>query len=137
MTIRRDDLVAAAAVGLLQYRQIDPLLVFLLQRDVVARRQAMLDETHWMPQARINRLLTYVLAMLAIITAALLTVVMTSRAMHTIGTGALAVFSALYLLTALAVTSWFRRRGYRGRLRMLGALVVAVAPLAVLAIQNA
>lgn len=137
MTIRRDDLVAAAAVGLLQYRQIDPLLVFLLQRDVVSRRQAMLDETHRMPQARINRLLSWILAILAIITAALLAVVMTSRAMHSISSGALAAFSALYLLTALAVASWFRRRGVGGRLRMLGALVVAVAPLAVLAIQNA
>lgn len=136
MTIRRDDLVAAAAVGLLQYRQIDPLLVFLLQRDVVAKRQAMLEEARRRPQDRINALLSYVVALLAVVTAALFAVLFTTRAVQSIGIGALAFLSALYLLVALGVTAWLRRRGYAGKLRVFAAVVVAVAPLAFVAIQR-
>lgn len=136
MTIRRDDLVAAAAVGLLQYRQIDPLLVFLLQRDVVARRQAMLEQSRRRPQDRLNTLLSYVVAVLAIVTAALFAVLFTTRAVQTVGVGAFAFISALYLLAALGVTAWFRKHGYWGRIRVLAAVVVAAAPLAVVALQK-
>lgn len=136
MTIRRDDLVAAAAVGLLQYRQIDPLLVFLLQRDVVARRQAMLEQSRQRPQDRVNTVLSYVVAALAVVTAALFAVLFTTRAVHSIGLGALVFLAALYLLVGLGVTAWLRRRGYTGRLRVLAATIVAVAPIAFVAIQR-
>lgn len=136
MTIRRDDLVAAAALGLLQYRQIDPLLVFLLQRDVVAKRRAMLEQARKTPQDRLNTLLSYVVAMLACVTAALFGVLFMTRAVQTVGVGAFAFFSAFYLLAALGVTAWFRKRGYCGRMRVLAVVAVAAAPLAVVAFQK-
>ncbi|HEY0844203.1 MAG TPA: hypothetical protein VGE12_02480 [Noviherbaspirillum sp.] len=136
MTIRRDDLVAAAAVGLLQYRQIDPLLVFLLQRDVVARRQAMLEQARKRPQDRLNAMLSYVVALLAVVTAALFAVLFTTRAVQSIGIGALVFLAVVYLVVALGVTAWLRKRGYTGRLRVIAALLVAVAPLAFAALQH-
>ncbi|MGE5622206.1 MAG: hypothetical protein ACM3WS_03510, partial [Bacillota bacterium] len=68
MTIRREDLAAAAAVGLLHYRQVEPLLVFLLQRDVHARRAAMLAQMHPSPFRRLNRWLSCLLGALVLLT---------------------------------------------------------------------
>jgi hypothetical protein len=136
MTIRRDDLVAAAAVGLLQYRQIDPLLVFLLQRDVRAKRQALAAQVRENRHGGVYALLSYTVAVLAIVTAALFAVLFTSRAMHAIGSGAVIVFTGVYLAGALAIASWFRKRGYCGRVRMLAAVIMASVPLAVMALQQ-
>lgn len=44
MTISKDDLLAAASAGLIPHRQIEPLMVFLLQRDVYAQRAEMLRQ---------------------------------------------------------------------------------------------
>lgn len=69
MTIRREDLAAAAAVGLLHYTQIDPLLVYLLQRDVRAKREAMLAQLS--RRSQFNLWLSYAAGLLALIVAAL------------------------------------------------------------------
>ena len=136
MTIRRDDLVAAAAVGLLQYRQIDPLLVFLLQRDVRAKRQALASQARESRHGGVYALLSYTVAVLAIVTAALFAVLFTSRAVHSAGSGAIVFFTGMYMAGALAIAAWFRRRGYCSRVRLLAAVIMATAPLAVMALQQ-
>jgi hypothetical protein len=136
MMIQRDDLVAAAAVGILQYRQIDPLLIFLLQRDVRTQREAMLAQTRSARVRRMYAFLTYVVGVLAIVTTAMFGVLLTTRAVGSLGTEALVFFTVLYSLCALGLTSWFKRRGFGMAIRLLTAFVVAVVPVAVFALQQ-
>ena len=138
MTIRREDLVAAAAVGLLQYRQVEPLLVFLLQRDVRAQREAMLArQGRQRPSARsINTILFYFVALLALVTATLFAVLLSSRAVQAMGQGVLLLFVLAYAGGGLGVAAWLRRRGFCARLRVAAALAVASVPLAVIALQH-
>lgn len=137
MNIQRDDLVAAAAVGLLQYRQIDPLLIFLLQRDVRIQREAMLAHTRWTRLRRTYAFLSYVVGVLAIVTAAMFAVLFTTRSGGTLGIDILVFFTLLYSLCALGLTSWFRRRGFGIAMRVLTAFIVALVPVAVFALQQA
>jgi hypothetical protein len=134
MTIRRDDLVAAAALDLLQYRQIDPLLVFLLQRDVRAKRQALLVQAR---PSRLQVILSYAAVLLAVLTGALFAVLFTTRAVQSMGVGALFFFTLLYAIGALGLAFWFKRIGYCGRVRMLSAVIMTSVPLAVFALQHA
>ena len=136
MTIRRDDLVAAAAAGLLQYRQVDPLLVFLLQRDISAKRQAMLDQTRPRQFNGLHAILSFTVALLAVVTTVMFAVLFSSRAAHALGNGSYLFFAFLYMGAGLAVAAWFRRRGYWGRIRLLLAVVMASVPLAVVALQQ-
>ncbi|HJV82610.1 hypothetical protein [Noviherbaspirillum sp.] len=136
MTIRRDDLVAAAAVGLLQYRQIDPLLVFLLQRDVRLKRQALIAQAQAKQRNGFYVFLSNVAALLAVITASLFGVLFTTRSLHSMGFGALALFTLLYGFGALALVFWFKQRGYCARFRVLSALIMTSVPLAVFALQQ-
>lgn len=136
MTIRRDDLVAAAAAGLLQYRQIDPLLVFLLQREIIAKRQAMLAQKRPRQYDGLYALLSFTVALLAVVTAVMFSVLFTSRAVDAMGDGAYLFFAVLYMACGLAIAAWFRRRGYCGRIRLLFAVVMASVPLAVVALQQ-
>jgi hypothetical protein len=137
MKIQREDLVAAAALGLLQYRQIDPLLIFLLQRDVRTQREAMLAQTRSKRMRRNYALLSYVLGVLAIITAALFAVLFSTRPAQSLGVEALFFFTVLYSLCAFGVTSWFKRRGFSVAIRVVTAFLVAMVPVAVFALQQA
>jgi hypothetical protein len=135
MMIKREDLVAAAALDLLQYRQIDPLLVFLLQRDVCAKRKDLLAET----PARcggLNAWLACLAALLAIVTVTLFAVLFSSRTAQTYGATALFFVTVLYGLTTFGIVSWFNRRGFRKRMRVLAALTITSLPLAVFALQR-
>ncbi len=136
MTIRREDLVAAASVGLLQYRQIDPLLVFLLQRDVRAKRLALAAQVRTSRQSWLYALLSYVVAALAILTAGLFAVLFTSRGVQEMGSGALFFFTSVYVAGALGLVAWFKRRGYCGKIRLLLAMTMASVPLAVFAFKQ-
>ena len=136
MTIRRDDLVAAAAVGLLQYRQVDPLLVFLLQRDVLAKREALNAQANASGNSGLYALLSYMVALMAIVTASLFAALFTTRVVAAMGNGAFLFFIALYLLAAFGVAAWFRRRGFCVRVRVLTAIAMASVPLAVVALQQ-
>jgi len=136
MTIRRDDLVAAAAAGLLQYRQVDPLLVFLLQRDISTKRQAMLDQTRPRQFNGLHAILSFTVALLAVVTTVMFGVLFSSRAFHAPGNGSYLFFAFLYMAAGLAVAAWFRRHGYWGRIRLLLAIVMASVPLAVVALQQ-
>lgn len=133
MTIRREDLAAAAAVGLLHYRQVEPLMVFLLQRDVREKREAMLAQMRPAPFRRLNRWLSYLAGALALLIVILFTVLFADRAAQSMTEIKLLVFTMPYGVGLLALAVWFRWRGVRGRLHMPAALVVASVPLALLA----
>lgn len=136
MTIRRDDLVAAAAAGLLQYRQVDPLLVFLLQRDITAKRQAMLAQAGRRPYQGLFGALSFLVAVLAVVTAVMFSVLISSRSVNAMDGAAYVLFALLYLGGGLGIVAWFRRRGYCGRIRLLLVLVMASVPLAMVALQQ-
>jgi hypothetical protein len=133
--IKREDLVAAAAVGLLQYRQIDPLLVFLLQRDVRIKRQALLTRTPvW--RGGVNSWLFCLAGLLGIVTVTLFAVLFSSRDAQSFGVGGLFFCTALYGVSTFGVVSWFNRRGVCRRIRVLAAITITSLPLAMFALQK-
>lgn len=136
MTIQREDLVAAAAVGLLQYRQIDPLLVFLLQRDVIKKRLELGAQLYPRQRGSLATTLSWIAIALGLITAAMFAVLFTGRAVQTMGVGALFFITLFYALGGLGVSSWFKRHGLGGRARVSLAVLLTAAPLAVFAFQQ-
>lgn len=136
MTIRREDLVAAAAVEILNSRQVEPLLVFLLQREVRATREAMLAQQRPERFGRINVWLSCVAGALALLTAVLFAVVFSESAIQTMSGGTLLLYAALYGGGAVVLIEWLRRRGLRARIRVLTVLAMASAPLAVVALHH-
>lgn len=133
--IKREDLVAAAAVGLLQYRQIDPLLVFLLQRDVRTRRQALVTQTPvW--RRGVNAWLSCLAGLLGVVTVTLFAVLFSSRDAQSFGVAGLFLFTTLYGVSTFGVVSWFNRRGFCRRIRLLAAIMITSLPLAVFALQK-
>lgn len=134
MKIRREDLVAAAALGLLQRRQIGPLFLFLLQRDVRNKRMALVAQARVSQQHGFYRLLFYLAAFLAVVTTLLFAAVLVSAA--PVEAGVLLVFGALYLLCAWTLIVWVRNREFGKRVRMGPALVLASVPLAMVAVQQ-
>lgn len=134
--IRREDLVAAAALGLLQYRQIDPLLVFLLQRDVIAKRRELMAGATARQVGGASLVRSYLFTLLLVLAAMLVAVLFTSRAVQTNGIGALFFMTLMYGLGAILLTGWFKRQGYCGRIRAAIAVSMAAAPLAVFAVQQ-
>lgn len=133
MTIQREDLVAAAAVGLLQYRQIDPLLIFLLQRNVRSQREAMLALS---PPGKSRRLHTSVVSFVLLAAALSTAVLFTGVAVQSQGIGALFFFTLFHALAAVAIAAWFKQRGFGVPMRWLTGLSVALAPLAVFSLQQ-
>lgn len=134
MTIRREDLAAAAALGLLQYRQIDPLLVFLLQRDVHAQRQAMLRAR----ERQRNGLVAWmalVAALLATCAGAMFAILLT-RTSAPVAPGVAVLFMLVYAGSAYGAAVLARARGYGRRLRVVSVAVVASVPVAVFALQQ-
>jgi len=135
MTIRREDLAAAAALGLLQYRQIDPLLVFLLQRDLHAQRQAMLRARE-RRRGGVLAWLTFGAAALATIAGVMFALVLTTHGAG--GPSAAAwLFVLAYLGSAYGALALAHVRGYGMRVRLASAALVATIPVAVFALQEA
>jgi hypothetical protein len=136
MTIQREDLVAAAAVGLLQYRQIDPLLVYLLQRDVIKKRLELGAHLRPRQPGSLAMMLSWIAIALGLITAAMFAVLFTGQAVQTMGVGALFFITLFYALGGLGVSNWFKRYGLGGRTRVSLAVLLTAAPLAVFALQQ-
>lgn len=136
MTIRREDLVAAASLGLLQYRQVDPLLVYLLQIDVRAKREALRLQAENSGSDRITRWLSRVLAILAAVTGVMFALLFFTRAFATFSIdtmlASLAVYVAVVLFVVLRV-----RRGKGARIRLLTMLAMASVPMVVFVLQQA
>ena len=135
MSIKREDLQAAAAVGVVQYTQVDPLLIFLLQRDVYQQREAMLRERR---PARMSgmHVAFYMLALLIIGVATAMIAIYTKLAVDALGADGLLWFIGLYALFTLAVATWFERRKIEASTRIFATSVIALLPLAVFASQQ-
>lgn len=134
MTIRREDLAAAAALGLLQYRQIDPLLVFLLQRDLHAQRQAMLRARE-RRRGGVLAWLAFGAALLATVAGAMFALVLTTHGTG-IAPGTVLLFVLTYIGSAWGAAATARARGYGMRVRLASAAVVASVPVAVFVLQG-
>ncbi|MDB5762356.1 MAG: hypothetical protein JWQ21_1351 [Herminiimonas sp.] len=135
MTVKREDLLAAAAVGVLQYTQVDPVLIFLLQRDVNLQREAMLRKKKTTRMSGKHALL-YMAAILAIGMATSLIALYTKLAFDALGAGGLLWFTGVYALFTVAMAAWFERRQLGVSVRIFSTSVIALLPLAVFASQQ-
>lgn len=67
MTVRREDLMAAAAAGLLPASHVDTMLIFLRQRDAVQQRERQhAAKAHANPGVRGSQVLLFLLAVVAL-----------------------------------------------------------------------
>lgn len=122
MILKRGDLEAAAAAGVLQRDQVDPLLRFLNQRAGKAGT-ARFSGTH---------VLYYLGGLLAIGAASLFT----TLAVEALGMGALFGLSVLYALFAIGAAIWFEKKGLGVPAGIFATLAIALVPLAVFALQH-
>ncbi len=135
MTVKREDLLAAASVGVVQYTQVDPLLIFLLQRDVNLHREAMLKDKR---PARMSgrHVIIYMVALLCIGVATAFVAMYTKLAIDALGAEGLLWFIGLYALFTLMMAAWFERRQIGSTVRIFSTSVIALLPLAVFASQQ-
>ena len=135
MSVKREDLLAAAAVGVVQYTQVDPLLIFLLQRDVNLKREAMLRERRPVRMSGMH-VMFYMLALLFIGVATTLIAIYTKLAINALGASGLLWFIGLYVLFTLLLAAWFERRQIGTATRIFATSVIALLPLAVFTSQQ-
>lgn len=135
MSVKREDLLAAAAVGVVQYTQVDPLLIFLLQRDVNLHREAMLREKRPVRMSGMH-VMFYMLALLFVGVATTLIAIYTKLAINALGADGLMWFIGLYILFTLLVAAWFERRQTDNSVRIFTTSVIALLPLAVFTSQQ-
>jgi hypothetical protein len=135
MTVKREDLLAAAAVGVLQYTQVDPVLIFLLQRDVNLQREAMLRKKRTTRMGG-KHAICYMAAILLVGMATWLVAWYTKLAFNALGVGGLLWFTGLYALFTVAMAAWFERRQLGASVRIFCTSVIALLPLAVFASQQ-
>lgn len=136
MNIRREDLEAAAAVGILQYREVDPLLVFLLQRDVRLKRMEL--NTQARPQqGRIRGAIGWLLTLAGLAAAAALAFQFTGQAVQSLGVGVLFFLALIYATGTFALTTFIKGDVLGNRARMTLAFLSGAAPLAAFALQRA
>lgn len=122
MTIQRNDLEAAADAGVLQRKQIEPLLAFLRRRDS-SSGNAKFNGTH---------VLYYLGGLLAISAATLFT----TLAIEALGMGALFALSIVYALCAVGIAMWFEKKGLGVPAGIFATLAIALVPLAIFALQH-
>jgi len=136
MTVKREDLLAAATAGILHYGEVDPLLIFLAQREATIKKSAAPNEQpltgwkgfHW---------IAYFGGVFAI---GLVTLVGTLFSMHgAVSLGVMAVlwFSLVYALCAVGASAWFNLRAGNVPLGLFAVLAIALMPVVVFALQRA
>lgn len=125
MTVKREDLQAAADAGVLNPQEIEGLLAFLSQRHAQAPRQhgARFSGTH---------VLYYLGGMLAIGAASLFT----NLAVEALGMSALLVLSVLYALAATGIAAQLEKHGFGIPAGIFATLAIVLVPLAVYALQH-
>ena len=125
MDIRQEDLKAASKKGILQQDQIKALWDFLEQH----RSSPSKNET---PRFSGTHILYYLGGLLAISAASLFA----TLAIESMGMSALFMLTLLYGACALAAALWFEKRGFGIPASIFATLVIALAPLAVFALQH-
>lgn len=124
MMLTREDLQAAADAGALDPREIDGLLSFLAERERLAQ--------HGTVRFSATHILYYLGGMLAIGAASLFT----TLAVEALGMGALLVLSVLYAVAAIGIAAMLEKRGFGIPAGIFATLAIALAPLAVFALQH-
>jgi hypothetical protein len=132
MTIQREDLVAAAALGLVQHQQVDPLFVYLLQRDLLARRLAF--ATACARRNGVYAVVTYATGLLAAVTIGLFALLFLTRGSGT-GAGLMLLYLGAYFAGIVVLLVWCRVRGAARWLRLLSLALMASVPFAVFALH--
>lgn len=134
MTIKREDLLAAATAGVLHYGEIDSLLIFLAQREATIRKltepkdkPAGWKRAHWM---------YYLGGVLAIGATTLFGMLFSTREVGSLGLVAVLWFSLVYALCAIGATAWFDLRGGSVPIGLFAVLVIALMPLVVFALKR-
>lgn len=135
MKIRRQDLVAAASLGLLQRKQIGPLLVFLLQRDIHAKRIALAAQARNAQRHGLWRLLSRLVMLFAVVTTALFAMLLLNA--NAVSGGAVFFFSLLYTACATWFVMRLRKRPAARRVRTLPVLALMAMPVAMLVAKQA
>jgi hypothetical protein len=134
MTVKRDDLLAAATAGVLHYGEVDRLLIFLAQREATVNKNTEPRErrARWKP----THLMYYLAGLLAIGTATLFGTLFAIPEVGAMGLIAVLWFTLLYGVCAIGAAAWFDIR--RGILPtgVFAVLVIALTPLGVLALQR-
>jgi hypothetical protein len=132
MTVKREDLAAAAAEGVLQYTQVEPVLIFLRQRDVQLHRTSALGDRKAARNSGRHSLYAMA-AILAIGLATALAAFYTRLAFDLLGVSGTVWFSAVYGLFAIAMAAWFEQWRFGMATRIFCTSVIVLVPLAVLA----
>ncbi len=133
MTVKREDLIAAANAGVLHYSDVDSLLIFLRLREVTAqkaseaRKPSRWNSPHWK---------YYLGGMLAIAVATLLGMGFMSPTIGRLGAMAALWFTLIYALCAIGATAWFGIRGGNVLVGMCSVLLIALMPLGIVALQQ-
>lgn len=125
MTIKREDLQAAADAGVLNPSEIDGLLAFLTRRAAQSPQAgaARFSGTH---------VLYYLGGMLAIGAATLFA----TLAVEAMGMGALLALSLLYAAAAIGIAVTLEKHGFGIPAGIFATLAIALVPLAVYALQH-
>ncbi len=129
MSVKREDLLAAAALGVLQYKQVDPILIFLLQRDMRLARESRHVKKAEPPRRR----LYYLAALLAVGAAALLIASYMNVSLNALDAGKLLWFSGLYVLFTVVMIAWFEWQHVGIAIRIFATSGIALVPLAIFA----
>lgn len=135
MSIKREDLIAAANAGVLPYKQVDPMLIFLLQRDMQQQRTDMLHEKT-AGRIRPRHVLFYLAAILSIGVLTWLAALYTKIAFDALGAGGLLWFIALYAFFTVVLATWFERRRVGISVSIFITSAVSLVPLVVFAAQQ-
>jgi hypothetical protein len=140
MNLTREDLMAAASAGILPYKQVDTMLVFLRHREAVHVREAKQEQQT--TQHKGKSALMLVLAFIGIAAGALLAAIYTGMvpnaqfSFDATDMRNLQWFVGLYALFTLIVVAWTERRRISGLVRVIITALLALAPLAVFASQQ-
>lgn len=133
MIVKREDLVAAAHAGVLHYKEVDSLLIFLAQREMTAKKA---DDELQSRRMRRAWFMYYLAGMLAIGVATVCGTLFLSPTVVSFGAFAALWFTVLYGLCAMGAAAWFGIRG-GGVLRgMFSVFLIALMPVAILAAQQ-
>jgi hypothetical protein len=134
MSVKREDLLAAATAGVLHYGEVDRLLIFLARREITSQKIHG-PQKKTMPRKGFH-LMYYLAGILAIGIATLCGTLLSSREVGSLGLVAVVWFTLLYALCAVGATAWFDMRGGSVPIALFAVLVIALMPLAVFALQR-
>jgi hypothetical protein len=128
MDIKREDLLAAAAAGVLHYGDIDPLLIFLAQRETTNRKARLISF-----RGRLK--LIYAAGILLIGAMTLLALRFSAATISPLGLAALLWFTLMYALCAVVATAWFDVRSGGLPTGFFALVAIALTPVVVFSLH--